>query len=49
VTVQITLRVTSDVEPPNQAPSLRRCLPHGRVDSLAAPRDLAGLTRVDGQ
>ena len=47
VTGQITLCVTIDVEPPNQAPSLHWLLPHGRVDSLPAPRDLAGKTHVD--
>jgi hypothetical protein len=47
VTDQITLCVTIDVEPPNQAPFLHGLLPHGRVGSLTAPRDLAGLTHVD--
>jgi hypothetical protein len=47
VTGEITLRVAIDVEPPDQAPSLHRILPHGRVDGHAAPRDLAGLAHVD--
>src|SRR5271154_4854245 len=47
VTGESTLCFSIDVEPPNQAPSLHWLLPHGRVDSLAAPRDLAGKTHVD--
>jgi hypothetical protein len=47
VTGKITLCVTIDVEPPNQPPSLHWLLPHGRVDSLAPPRDLARKTDVD--
>ncbi len=47
VTVQITLCVTIDVEPPNQPPSLHRLLPHGRVNDLPAPCDLAETTHVD--
>src|SRR5262249_19322063 len=49
VTVQITLRVTIDVEPPNQAPSLHGLFPHGRVHYLPAPCDLPGTTHVDRQ
>jgi hypothetical protein len=47
VTVEVTLCVTIDVEPPNQAPSLHRLLPHGRVDDFPAPCDLAGMADVD--
>jgi hypothetical protein len=47
VTGQITLGVAIDVESPNQASSLHRLLPNGRVDSLTAPCDLAGMTYVD--
>jgi hypothetical protein len=47
VTGEITLRIAIDIEPPNQAPPLHWLLPHGRVDSLTAPRDLAGKTYVD--
>jgi len=47
VTGQITLCVTIDVEPPNEAPSLNGVFPHGCEDSLTAPRDLAGKSHVD--
>ena len=40
VTMQVSLRVTFDIEPPHQSAALHRFLPHRRVDSLAAPRDL---------
>jgi hypothetical protein len=47
MTVQIALRVAIDIEPPNQASSLYWRLPHGCVDGLPAPRDLAGKPYVD--
>jgi hypothetical protein len=47
VAVEITLRVAVDVEPPDQAPSLHRILPDGRVNSLTAPCDVARITHVD--
>ena len=49
VTGQITLCVAIEVQPPNSASSLHRLLPHGRVDRLSAPCDLAGSARVHGQ
>jgi hypothetical protein len=47
VTGQIALCVTINVEPPNETPFLHWLLPHGRVDSLTAPRDLAGVTHIN--
>ena len=47
VTVQITLCITIDIEPSNQAPSPHSLLPHGHIDSPTAPCDLMGLTHVD--
>ena len=47
MTVQIALCIAIDVEPPNQEASLHWSLPHGRVDGLPAPRDLAGMPYVD--
>jgi hypothetical protein len=49
VTVQVTLCVAVDVEPPNQAASFHRLFPHRRVDSPTAPRNLAGSPYVDRQ
>jgi hypothetical protein len=49
VSGQITLGVTVDVEPAHETPPLHRLLPHGGVNSLTTPRDLAGMTYVDRQ
>jgi hypothetical protein len=45
--MSVAIDLEAPNEAPNQAPTLHCILPHGRLDSLAAPRDLAGRTHVD--
>jgi hypothetical protein len=42
----MSVPVTTDIEPPHQAPALDRCLPDRRVNRLSAPRDVARQTYV---
>jgi hypothetical protein len=49
VTLQISLPVAVDVEPPDHAPALNRLLPDRRVNGLPAPCDVAGKTDVNRQ
>jgi hypothetical protein len=46
VTGQVALSVAVDVKQPNQATTLNRLLPHGRVHSFLVPSELLRMTYV---